>query len=67
MGTLRSVLRIARLANYELSWRLSGTTWHGYSARTFAALSWSAAGGAPTGLSASKATVSVEALRRTTE
>jgi hypothetical protein len=64
---LRSVLRIARLANYELSWRLSGTTWHGYSERAFAALSWLAATSGPTGLSASEATVSVEALRRTTE
>jgi hypothetical protein len=35
---LRSVLRIARLANYELSWRRPGMTWHDPAARTFPAL-----------------------------
>ncbi|CAB3789253.1 hypothetical protein [Paraburkholderia fynbosensis] len=35
---MRSVLRIAWLANYELSWRQAGKTWHDDAVRIFHAL-----------------------------
>ncbi|RKT21057.1 hypothetical protein B0G69_4430 [Paraburkholderia sp. RAU2J] len=35
---MRSVLRIAWLANYELSWRHAGETWHDHAVRISHAL-----------------------------
>jgi hypothetical protein len=65
--TLRSVLRIARLANYELSWRTCGSTWHGYAVKAWRPRIEQARRTGPTGLTGKMSTVSVEALHRTTE